>query len=145
MTPESYDFPEHWDWNAKVPSWVFHRMSLDDFPGWERVFGGVPFVMLEHSGPDRSREIATAFDDDAEGMFYYRDWTSSGIPMVDDTELYWSGFWFQRRDDATTFHERYRGAASWEKGFDDQKRIMNAKRDALSARRFRAKEDDVPG
>ncbi len=127
---ERLGLPEGWDWRAALPSWVWHSVALAGYPDWDRVGDAPPFVMLKHSESDASRKAATKFDDDAIGLFYYRDWTSSGIPFLSSGEMYWSGFWFQKMSDALAFHAEHGGAASWEPDFETKRRAMNARRNA---------------
>lgn len=118
-----------WDWRAALPGWVFNRMSYAGYPeSWDRCGDGLPFVMFEHSGADRSRKIATTWDDEATGLFYYRDWTSSGTPIVRTEEKYWSGFWFEKRYDAELFHIKHGGIANWQEGFEKKRKAMNDRR-----------------
>ena len=75
------------------------------------------FVMLEiKKGHNKSsRALATQFDDISKGFFYYRDWTSSGMPWLDENEIYWSGFWFEHLGDAKIFVTLYGGSGYWMK------------------------------
>ena len=102
------DIPDEWNWRAAIPSWAFSRLLIAGFPGWN-VGREPPCVALHCSGSRRSREIASATDDVVTGLFYYRDWTETGLPFVEDKEVYRSGFWFQHRADAERFHREYGG------------------------------------
>lgn len=132
---KSDDVPEKWDWHAYVPMWVWHTISLADYRfgstalSWDRIGDTPPFVMFEHSGNDTSRGMAVTWDDEATGLFYYRDWTSSGIPCIADGNTYWSGFWFERLADANAFHDKYGGIASWKSDFESKRRLMNTERE----------------
>jgi len=95
----------NWDWRNMLPSSIFHAMLLDGMPGWERDSGiyQVRFSIIK--GVSSSRQIATWWDDLATGQFYYRDFTDSGLPFVDDGEVYKSSFYFQFKHDAIRFTE----------------------------------------
>ena len=64
------------------------------------------------------------FDDKAKGLFYYRDWTESSLPFVEEGEIYMSGFWFQKLSDAKHFQELHGGVGSWEPNFEEQRKAM---------------------
>lgn len=87
-------------WLFKMSSFDWHPHCLDGYPGWELETLDCPaFVKLTHtrgpSGSDvESNVLATKWDDLAEVEFYQRDWTSSGIPFVNEGEEYWSDWWF---------------------------------------------------
>jgi len=124
---------ENWDWNAQLPMWDWHTVSIDMYrngpmPGWDRIGDETPFVMFEHTDADKSRSLAQELDDVVAGLFYYRDWTGSGIPCVGKEETYWSGFWFQKLADAMSFHAAAGGIASWEPGFEEKQKAMNNRR-----------------
>lgn len=97
----------NWDWLKKVPIDLWHDLAIKGWPDWERDEGkdNPCFAMLVVTkGKDRSsRDRAIEFDDIAEGPFYYRDWTDSGLPFVADGETYKSGFWFALRSDRDKF------------------------------------------
>ncbi len=122
-----------WNWRAALPSWIFNRMAIRGFPeNWDRcgadLSNPIPFVMFEHFGTDRSRKIATKWDDEATGLFYYRDWTSSGMPFVAAGDKYWSGFWFEKRCEAELFHKKHGGIANWQEDFEQKRKDMNDRR-----------------
>ena len=130
---QKYPSTENWDWKCKLPMWDWNMVSLDAYhdgplPGWDRIGDDTPFVMFEHSGSDASRNMAVELDDEVTGLFYYRDWTSSGIPMIGEEDIYWSGFSFQRLADAMAFHAKAGGIASWEPDFEEKKKAMNDRR-----------------
>ncbi len=87
-----------WDWKRAVPIDVFYQLSVTGFPGWDKGPGKdtVPSLHFRTKKGEQasSRELAIAFDDIAEGEFYYRDWTDSGLPFVEDGEIYQSRFYF---------------------------------------------------
>lgn len=92
-----------WDWVKMLPG------SSDGFEN---------FVMLEivHRAGHSSRWMAIHWDDETEfdGHFQYRDWTSSGMPWLKDDKKYWSGFWFEKLEDAKEFQKRYGGSGNWQ-------------------------------
>lgn len=134
---EVYKPTEGWDWTSMLPSWDWHSVSMDMYDvtrndphkNWDRVIGTPPFIMLEHTGLDTSRDLAKATDDIVTGLFYYRDWTSSGIPFgLEEDTVYWSGFWFQKMGDAIAFREKNGGIASWDSDFEEKRKAMNERR-----------------
>lgn len=102
-------------WLKYVLIWDWHDLAFRGYPGWGRPSGSdSPFAvhLTVVSGRDKSsREIAVEWDDVAEGRFYYRDWTESGIPFVGEGEQYRSAFWFQFERDRERFLELYPQAA----------------------------------
>lgn len=100
-----------WDWNHFIPVWDFPRLSAR----WQKVnHTDCPFVSLAMKrGYVDSRKIAIEFDDIATGKCYYRDWTESGLPFVNEGETYQSGFWFEKLSDAQEFQKRYGGMGNW--------------------------------
>lgn len=102
----------------KVLTWDWYKIALDGYPGWDLVNSAKglhpPFVLLERHGriDKTSTDIDREFDDIATGRFYSRDWTSDGIPFVNKGEVYHSGWWFQKREDAVRFVQIYGGAIS---------------------------------
>ena len=99
-------------WRRYIPSWIWNEIQITDprpFIGWELNDEGMPwFVMKEFVrgvGAIESMGIVKAWDDSATGLFHQRDWTSSGTPFVTEGETYWSGWWFQFREDAEKFLE----------------------------------------
>lgn len=98
-----------WDWNKLLPIDEFHKIAYAHYPAWEKN-DDLPYCVdfSITKGKDRSsREIATEFDNIAVGHFYYRDWTESGLPFVDDGEVYRTAFIFQRVEDYIEFKRRY--------------------------------------
>lgn len=121
-----------WDWKRAIPSWDWHDLALAQppFPGWELDDeGGSPWFVLHElvRGETESRTMAIEFDDISEGAFYYRDWTSSGIPFLNDGEVYWSGFWFQLKTDAIAFQEKFGGVGTWQENFAEFQKQCNEK------------------
>lgn len=102
-------------WKRKVLMWDWHKLLFDGYPGWDLVDSPEgphpPFVKLERRGhiDKTSTDIDREFDDIATGRFYSRDWTSDGIPFVVKGEVYYSGRWFQKHDDALKFMSIYGG------------------------------------
>lgn len=99
-----------WDWNKALPSWDFYKIQLDGYPSWERgPDGEVGFVYLrlKKGKTKSSRDIAIAFDDIAQGNFYYRDHTDSSMPWLDKDEIYHSSFLFAKQEDKDRFLELY--------------------------------------
>jgi len=119
-------------WERMLFQNAFIKLSLDGYPGWEVDDNGSPwFVMfeliylVEEGKHCRSRAMAIEFDDVARGIFYYRDWTSSGIPFLRKNETYWSGFWFQYKDDAVRFQETFGGFGTWMEGYKEFEQRCN--------------------
>jgi hypothetical protein len=126
------------DWYKLINSSTFNSLAIDGFPNWDKDRDGNQyFVMFEivNSRHLSSYEMTTVWDDkflnriNSDGMFYYRDWTSDGIPFIADGEKYWAGFWFKYKADAGLFG----GAASWEMYFDQLQGKMQAERGQLCA------------
>jgi hypothetical protein len=135
IAPTDTQGPE-WDWIYMLPGWEFYQRALSKprpYPGWDRDENDEPcFVMLELTRGTgnviESRSMAVEWDDITEGEFYYRDWTSSGIPTVDEGEAYWAGFWFQRKTDAVKFQEEFGGVGNWMEEFPAFQRRCNERR-----------------
>lgn len=84
----------------------YYKLVLADWPGWHKPHGSEPPTIgfsCKMGVGKSSREIAIEFDDIAEGNFYYRDFTDSGIPIVSDGEVYRSQFVFQYLSDFEKF------------------------------------------
>ena len=119
---------EGWDWKRKIPSHEFNILSINHYADWGWATE-CPFVMMECvSGKVDSRPMAVKFDDIATEQFYYRDWTKSGIPVCNDGEIYWSGFWFESMDDAVAFKNEFGGVGTWETGYQEFSDECNRKR-----------------
>ena len=106
------EIKNNWDWNKALPMDVWHGIALDKFPEWEKPNGEIPtsvFLSVEKGKDKSSRDLAIETDDWCKGNFYYRDWTQSGLPFVDEGEIYNSRFWFQFQVDAEEFAKRYGG------------------------------------
>jgi hypothetical protein len=101
-----------WDWKKAIPSRSFYQLSIENFPNWEKPNGHNPKTVWLSiiKGLDKSsRIIAIEFDEISQGNFYYRDWTKSGLPFIDDREQYDAIFSFQFISDAEKFHELFGG------------------------------------
>lgn len=115
-------------WRRKLPFDIWNFIGLTEhhqYVGWDTIeHNSPPFIMLEHirgSNKDdiESTRMAEKFDDICGGLFYQRHWSSSGIPICREGECYWSGWWFQFKDDAEKFKELFGGLGSWEPGFEE--------------------------
>lgn len=102
------DQPDGWDWKHNVGIMEWHHL-YPKYPGWELEDDKPLYVDLTiKKGRDKSsHKIASEWDDIAEGAFYWRDWTDSGLPFVDKGETYRSAFWFALRSDRDKFKELY--------------------------------------
>jgi hypothetical protein len=122
-------------WRRYVLSWIRSAIEIGGWLGWDvDLTGTPPFVLLEHTRDKsktqtESESILREFDDLATGLFGFRDWTSSGLPFVNNEEKYWSGWWFQFREDAKNFQERYGGKGTWQPNFSEWERECNLRRD----------------
>lgn len=94
-------------WLHLLLSWNFHNHVLDGYPEWEIEGRNPAFVKLSHKrefgAGVESHQLAVEWDDIATVDFYQRDWTSDGIPFVQDGETYWSGWWFATIDERDRF------------------------------------------
>jgi len=121
-------------WNRMFFTGAFTKIVLAGYPGWETLNDKPCFVMFElvnvanDNKPPKSHAMALEFDDIAAGTFYYRDWTSSGIPVLCDGETYWSGFSFQFRDDAVMFQEMFGGFGNWQEEYKEFEQRCNETR-----------------
>lgn len=90
-------------WNHKMLMWNFNGHGIDGFPEWEiedhdlRVPAYIKLTHIRRTKETNieSSELCIAWDSIAEVDFYQRDWTSDGIPFVNESEKYYSGWWFQ--------------------------------------------------
>lgn len=102
---------KNWDWDKMIPGFDYHKLAVLDWPGWDKINEGCPayvqFVCVKGNGQS-SREVAIEFDDMAEGQFYYRDFTNSGLPFVEKNESYRSLFVFQRFSDFEKFKNHFK-------------------------------------
>ena len=98
-------------WRRKVPMWLWNSIVSDGCLGWQVDKDNNPaWIKLEHiRGKElQSSGIASTFDNEATGLFYYRDWTDSGIQVCRNGKTYWSGWWFQFIEDYETFTKKYK-------------------------------------
>jgi hypothetical protein len=98
-------------WRRKVPLWLWHMISSDCYLGWQVDKENNPaWIKLTHKQEEslESEDIARTFDDKVTGLFYYRDFTSSGLPSCSKGEVYWSGWWFQFKEDYDLFLKEYK-------------------------------------
>jgi hypothetical protein len=90
------------------------------------------YVHLECIGARLSHPLMVETDDKIVGRFYSRDYTSSGLPFVDDNEIYWSGYWFEFRHDAEFFMKSiaadYKPVGVWEPNYPEEINTRNKKR-----------------
>ena len=89
------------------------------------------FIHKENKNYRASSDIAKSWDDICNGSFYYRDWTISGFPVLNDGEKYWAGFWFKKHDDAVKFQDEYGGVGDWMVGYQDFSDSCNEERRRL--------------
>jgi len=97
-----------WDWNKMLRMTDYHKLAIARWPGWDKVDRDEPPTVKMScvvGEGESSRQIAIRFDDIADGSFYYRDYTQSGIPIVRDGERYGSTFIFQFVSDYEKFCE----------------------------------------
>ena len=112
----SANLPRRWRKKLLAQEWC--KVWQDDYRGWTLVESDGKkrplFVKLaiRNKIDKSSKEICREFDDVAEGKFYSRDWSSNGSVYVNEGEVYDSGWWFQKLEDAYEFVRRYGGAAN---------------------------------
>lgn len=98
-----------WTWNKLVTSKCWHELILTGYPGWDkRPDGEVHYreLVIQFGNPPSSHTIADWFDDICRWQFYYRDFTDSGIQIVDEGEYYRGVFYFQSEQDCQVFNQR---------------------------------------
>ena len=94
------------DWNKNLRMSDFYKIQLEGYKEWDKTDNNKPYFIefsIVKGRNKSSRDIAVEFDDIAKGYFYYRDWTNSGLPFVDEGEVYNSGFCFQLKEDKEVF------------------------------------------
>jgi len=114
-------------WRALLSTWDWHTVIINLYQGWDHPIDDtkdVSFVMFEHTDSNKSKEMAGSFDDIATGLFYYRDWTRSGLPFTSEDGVFWSGFWFQKLSEAKIFHDINGGIVNWENDFEEKRLAM---------------------
>lgn len=107
-----YDSPPFTEggWKWMVASLEYHMAASKELPGWDRDSDGKQFQLnlrVVKGKTMSSHTVACQWDDLATERFYYRDWTDSGLPFVDDGGQYMTGFVFARRMDYELFREKY--------------------------------------
>jgi hypothetical protein len=96
-------------WKKNIPSWDWYPLVFAKWPDWEKEGDFPPFVelIITKGKGKSSHEMAVEFDDIAQGNFYWRDWTDSGLPFVDKGESYKSCFWFEFVFDRDIFKQKF--------------------------------------
>lgn len=101
------DMMNNWNWNKMIPSWDYYDLVHIKWPGWNKdphteqpYFSR--FSIIKGTAKS-SYEIANEWDDITQGNFWYRDFTDSGLPFVDDGEKYETLFVFQFKEDWEKF------------------------------------------
>lgn len=107
---------------------TFLRKDWDNLIVDEKTQPEAIFVMFELTGVKTSHEMAVWTDDNIFGLFLYRDWTKSSLPFVDENEVYWSGFTFQKLEDAKFFAEKFNGIGNWMKEYKEFEKECSRKR-----------------
>lgn len=98
-------------WRRYTTMSLWHSILLGGYLGWDVDEEDNPsWLKLQHIYGEgvQSDDILRSFDDEATGLFYSRDHTSSGIPFCNDGDVYWSSWWFQFKEDFETFREKYK-------------------------------------
>lgn len=118
-------------WNHSIP-FSFDTGSMTIPEDWDRIEGKYEpahiFVMFQLAGTGASHDMAVWADDNINGYFIYRDWTKSSLPFVDKYETYWSGFTFQKLEDAKLFVDEFGGSGNWMEGHKEFVEEVNKKR-----------------
>ena len=99
-----------WDWDKQVSTSTWHHLSMDNWPGWDKGVEGniLSAELVICRGLGRSGfKISAEVDDWCERQFYWRDFTSSSLPIVDEGEKYISAFYFQLTKDYLRFVDEY--------------------------------------
>ena len=90
------------------------------------------YVHLECVGAKLSHPLMVMTDNSIVGRFYSRDYTSSGLPFVNEDEVYWSGYWFEFRHDAEFFMKfiaaDYKPVGVWEPNYQEEIKLRNKRR-----------------
>ena len=94
-------------WRKQIASYEFNALHVTQYPGWEKdPKTQQPYthsVLLKKDRTISSYELACAIDSQAEGCFYYRDFTKDNLPTVGEGEPYTSTFVFQFKADYERF------------------------------------------
>jgi len=110
-------------WNKAIHTWeVPFRIDKEGkmviHTDWDSFENEHIFIMFElHEKV--SYDMAVWADNNINDMFAYRDWTSSGIPFIENNEIHWSGFIFQKLKDAKKFQKHFGGSGNWMEGHDE--------------------------
>ena len=79
------------DWNKNLYTSDFYKIQFNGYLGWDKFNDDeIYYVILEivKDLDKSSHKIAVEFDDILHGNFYWRDFTKSSLPFVDDGEIY---------------------------------------------------------
>lgn len=119
IKPEVSDSWKRKIWTHSIPfSFETGVMTIPE--DWDRIEGKYEpahiYVVFQLVGTKESKNMAIWADDNIGGYFTYRDWTKSSLPYVDEMETYWSGFTFQKLEDAKKFVEEFDGSGNWMEG-----------------------------
>jgi hypothetical protein len=113
-------------WNHLVLADDFYKLVLRGLPGWENLDRSardkvVPtvWVTIVKGNGKSSHQMASEWDDVAQTSFYYRDFTTSGLPFAKDGETYWAQFCFMLKGSAILFQEKFGGHGNWQPGYDE--------------------------
>jgi len=109
-------------WIKNLSSDVYYKIQFNNYLGWDKINDKTPYYVLLETikGKDKSsHDIGVEYDDISHGNFYWRDFTKSSLPFVDDGEIYWSSFSFQFAEDAKKFVELYDGKGNWMDDFEE--------------------------
>jgi len=108
----------------------YYKIHFNNYIGWDKINGNPYCVILEiiKSKDKSSQDIGVEFDDISHGNFYWRDFTKSRLPFVDDGDIYWSGFSFQFAEDAKNFVELYGGKGNWMDDYEEFRIMCDNKR-----------------
>ena len=109
-------------WIKNLSSDVYYKIQFNNYLGWDKINDKTPYYVLLETikGKDKSsHDIGVEYDDISHGNFYWRDFTKSSLPFVDDGEIYWSSFSFQFAEDAKKFVELYDGKRNWMDDFEE--------------------------
>ena len=109
-------------WIKNLSSDDYYEIQFNNYLGWDKIDEKTPYYVLLETikGKDKSSQnIGVEFDDISHGNFYWRDFTKSSLPFVDDGDTYWSGFTFQFSEDAKKFIELYGGKGNWMDDFEE--------------------------
>jgi len=118
-------------WIKNLSSDDYYEIQYNNYLGWDKINDKTPYYVLLETikGKDKSsQDIGVEFDDISHGNFYWRDFTKSSLPFVDDGEIYWSGFSFQFAEDAKKFVELYGGKGNWMDDFEEFRVMCDNKR-----------------